>query len=360
LPERVLSLRELNRALLARQLLLERARLPLPGALERLGALQAQWSQSPYVALWSRLEGFRIEHLERALADGDAVKATLMRSTLHIVSRADYWAFAAALREARLDRARQRFPGLDLSAVTARLLEAAAEGPVDRLRFYETIRALAGREVRLVELWPLWTTLLLHAELVHEPPSGTYGFFRAGTLAPAPRRLGPRPALEGAPLDHLVRRYLTAFGPASVDDVSSWTGLNVADLRPALASLRLRTFRDERGRLLHDLPRAPLPPADTPAPARLLPKWDSALLAYAPPERERILPERYRKTVIRKNGDVLPTFLVDGFVAGTWTLGKRRIDLEPFARLPQRARKELEAEADRLLETIASRRAGSA
>jgi hypothetical protein len=360
LADRVLSLRELNRALLARQLLLERARIPLPRALERLGALQAQWSHSPYIALWSRVEGFRIEHLERALADGTAVKATLMRSTLHIVSRSDYWPVAAALRQARLERARKRLPALDLDAVAERLAAVAAEGPVDRQLFYETIRAAAGREVGLDELWPLWTTLLLHAELVHEPPSGMFGFFRAGTLSPARRRLGSRPALDRMPLGHLVRRYLAAFGPATQEDVSSWTGLNVAELRPALEALPLRPFRDERGRLLHDLRRAPLPPAETPAPVRLLPKWDSALLAYSPPERERILPERHRKTVIRKNGDVLPTFLVDGFVAGTWALGKRKIDLEPFGRLSQRSRKELEAEAERLLGAIATRRAGSA
>jgi hypothetical protein len=227
--------------------------------------------------------------------------------------------------------------------------ERATAGPIDRQVFYETLRAAAGKPIKPDELWPLWTTVLLKAELVHELPSGSYGFYRSATLSPATKRLGQRPALPANPLAHLLRRYLAAFGPASVADVGSWTGLQPPEFRPALESLRLRTFRDEAGRLLLDLPRAALPAAaDTPAPPRFLPKWDSALLAYSPPERARILPEDYRATVIRKNGDVLPTFLVDGFVAGTWSAGKKGIELEPFEPLPKRVLRDVEAEAERL------------
>ena len=345
----MLTLRELNRALLARQLLLRREKLAVPRAIERLGALQAQWSPSPYIALWSRLEGFRIEQLERALARGHVVKATLMRATLHITSRADYWAFAAALREIRLERVRNRFPALDVEAVVAALLEVARAGPIDRQLFYETIRKHAGRTVKLDELFPVWSTLLLRAELVHELPSGSYGFYRGGQLSPAPDRLGKRPKLPADPLAHLIRRHLAAFGPASVEDIGSWTGLQTGEFRPTLESLRLRRFRDESGRVLFDLPRGPLPAGNTRAPARFLPKWDSSLLAYSPPERIRILPERYRKTVIRPNGDVLPTFLVDGFVAGGWSVERKRLKLDPFEPLPRAARAELEAEGERLL-----------
>jgi hypothetical protein len=348
----VLPLRELNRTLLARQLLLERAQLPVPRAVERLAALQAQFSPSPYVALWSRLENFRFAELERALADGTVVKATLMRATLHLVSREDYWIFSAALTEARLARAARRFPDLDVEAVTERLLEAAAAGPIDREQFYEVMRAATGGAVKANELWPLWSTLLLRAELVHNLPSGSYGYYRSATLSPAASRLGERPPLPADALSHLLARYLAAFGPASTQDIASWTGLQTAEFRAALDALGTRTFRDERGRLLHDLPDAPLAGADTPAPPRLLPKWDSALLAYAPPERERILPERHRKTVIRKNGDVLPTFLVDGFVAGTWSLVKKRVELEPFARLSRSTLRELEAEGERLVTSV--------
>jgi hypothetical protein len=294
--ERVLTLRELNRALLARQLLLQRARLPVARAIERLGALQAQWSPAPYVALWTRLEGFRIPQLERALAQKRVVKATLMRSTLHLVSSADYPIFAAAIVDAR-------------------------RGKVDGS---------------------------LHARLVHLPPSGTYSFYRGAHFTPFEDWVGIAPEVAADPMRHLLRRYLAAFGPATIDDMASWMGVPTPAIRAVLDEAP-RTFRDEAGRLLYDVPRAPLPSGDAPAPARLLPKWDSALLAYSPPERARILPERYRRRVIAANGDVAQTILVDGFVAGTWKVEKKRVRIEPFGRLARPVRDELEAEGERLL-----------
>ena len=146
----------------------------------------------------------------------------------------------------------------------------------------------------------------------------------------------------------LVRRYLAAFGPSTRADIADWSGLRVADFAPALDALEpLRRFRDENGRELLDLQRAPLPPADTPAPVRFLPKWDNTLLAHA--DRRRVLPEELRKTVIAKNGDVTQTFLVDGIVAGSWAADKKgKIALTPFAPLPRIARREVEDEAARL------------
>jgi hypothetical protein len=156
--------------------------------------------------------------------------------------------------------------------------------------------------------------------------------------------------------ERLVQSYLAAFGPATQEDLLRFAGLRVGDVRPGLERLELRTFRDERGRVLFDLPRAPLPDGDTPAAVRFLPKWDSSLLAYAAPERTRILPEKFRATVIRKNGDVLPTFLVDGMVAGMWTVERKRdkatLILEPFAPLPRKVRDELAAEGERLVRWI--------
>jgi Winged helix DNA-binding domain len=352
--ERVLTLRELNRALLARQLLLERARLPLVRAIERIGALQAQHAPSPYIALWSRLEGFRIAELERALARGQVVKATLMRTTLHMVSRADYWTIVAALLPARMERVERSFPGLDLDALEERLL-ALEEGPQIRERWYEVLDELTDRPIKPDERWPLWGTVLTRAQLVHAPPSGAFGYRGSPTFVPAASWLGPRPDPPEAPLAALVRRYLGAFGPASVDDVSSWTGLRTPLVRQGLDALSLRRFRDEKGRLLLDLPRAPLPPATTSAPVRFLPKWDSSLLAHSPPERERILPERYRKTVIRPNGDVLPTFLVDGFVAGSWSVRGKKLALEPFEPLPKRVRAQVEREGERAVAFLGGR-----
>ena len=294
MAERVLTLRELNRALLARQLLLQRARLSVPRAIERVGALQGQWSPAPYVALWTRLEGFRVPQLERALATKRVVKATLMRATLHLVSSADYPVYAAALVDAR----------------------------------------------------PAYS--FMHARLVHLPPSGTYSFYRGAQSIPYEEWVGPVPATRREPMRHLVHRYLAAFGPATIDDMASWMGVPTPAIRAVLDEAP-RTFRDEAGRVLYDVPRSPLPPEDTPAPVRLLPKWDSSLLAYSPPERARILPERFRRRVIAPNGDVAQTVLVDGFVAGTWNVEKKRLRVDPFARLPKSARDELAAEEERLL-----------
>jgi hypothetical protein len=301
-----------------------------------------------------RLEGFQIAALERALARGNVVKATLMRATLHMVSRADYRAIVAVLLPARLERVERSFPGLDLDALTDRLL-ALEQGPQIRARWYEVLDELADRPIKQDERWPLWATVLTRAQLVHAPPSGTLGYHGSPTFVPAASWLGPAPPQPEAPRTWLVRRYLAAFGPATVDDVSSWAGLRTPLVREGLEGLQLRRFRDEKGRQLFDLPRAPLPRGDTAAPVRFLPKWDSSLLAYAPPERERILPERYRKTVIRVNGDVLPTFLADGFVAGSWGVRKGRLRLEPFEPLPKAVLAEAEREGERAVAFLGGR-----
>jgi hypothetical protein len=347
MAERVITLRELNRALLARQLLLERRRLPVPKAIERLGALQAQWSPAPYVALWSRLDGFTIPQLERALARKSVVKATLMRSTLHLVSSADYPIYAAAIVHARRPKIERQFP-VDLDEIADRLRQATTEPPRTWDGWRELMIGLAGRPIKQ-GIWPLWTVAFMHARLVHLPPSGTYGFYRGARFAPYERWVRRVPALPSSPMSHAVTRYLAAFGPASVDDISSWLGVPNPPVRAALDSVAPRRFRDEAGRVLYDLPRAPLPPEETPAPARLLAKWDSPLLAYSPPERTRILPERYRRRVIAPNGDVAQTVLVDGFVSGTWKVEKKRLRVEPFRRLPRAVHDELAAEEEQLL-----------
>ncbi|MGH3141847.1 MAG: winged helix DNA-binding domain-containing protein [Gaiellales bacterium] len=347
MAERILTLRELNRALLARQLLLERARLSPARAIERVGALQAQWSPAPYVALWTRLEDFSIPQLERALARKSAVKATLMRSTLHLVSSADYPVFAAAIVDARRAKVERLFP-LDLDVIAKRLREATTEPPQSWDAWRELMISLAGRPIKPGEIWPLWTVAFMHARLVHLPPSGTYSFYRGAHFVPYEEWVGAAPDVPLEPMRHLLRRYLAAFGPATIDDMASWMGVPTPAVR-AVLDVAPRTFRDEAGRLLYDVPRAPLPASDTPAPVRLLPKWDSSLLAYSPPERARLLPDPYRKRVIAPNGDVAQTVLVDGFVAGTWKVEKKRLRVEPFARLPRAVREELTTEEERLL-----------
>jgi hypothetical protein len=343
LADRVLSLRELNRATLARQLLLARGRISVPKAIERLAGLQAQWPPSPYVALWSRLEGFERKRLTRALLRRQVVKATLMRITLHLVSAGDYVLFAGALKApwvGQLTRRMERM-GLDVDvpALAEQALALMADGPRSRSEVLEVFGPTGEQP------WFIWTLVQAELGLVRAPDSALWRR-TLGPVSYVPARawLGRSPDTEPRALVHLVRRYLSAFGPASRADAAQWTGLPVSALTPALEALEpLRRFRDERGRELLDLPRQPLPSGDTQAPVRFLSNWDSALLAYD--IRDRILPEPYRKAVIQRNGDVLPTFLVDGFVAGTWSEKDRCVVLEPFEPVPRRLRRELDAEA---------------
>jgi hypothetical protein len=339
---RVLTERELNRALLARQLLLERARLPLPRALERVGGIQAQYAPSMYIGLWSRLNGFERDALTRALHRRSVVQATLMRSTIHLVSRRDYWPLAVAIRARLSARARvYKMSERELERAAARVRTFLADGPK---RDREIAEALGPDTWRPgVGIW---------AELVRVPPSGTWERRRADLYAYAGDWVGPENVSPGDALDLLVRRYLTGFGPATPAEIADWAGLNVTMIRPALERLELRRF----GGGLVDLPRAPLPHPDTPAPVRFLPVWDATLLVHA--RRTGILPERYRPVIFNtKTPHSFNTFLVDGRVAGIWRYEDERVRLEPFGRIPRESRAELEDEAERLAEFI---RTGSA
>jgi DNA glycosylase AlkZ-like len=339
--ERVLTLRELNRALLERQLLLERKRLNVPRAIEQLCALQAQYSPSPYLALWSRLAGFRKERLTKALEERTVVKSTLFRVTLHITSARDYPYFAAAW----LPAAREMTPRVTVETMAelSRQGEAAARKPIS----HAELEAIAAEQMR-----GRWRTRTL-APLLHLPPSGTWGFHGSPRLLLMQHWLGVDLPARETGAEQLVRSYLAAFGPATRQDLLRFAGVRVGDLRAGLEAVELRTFRDERDRELLDLPRAPLPDADVPAPVRFLPKWDSALLAYAPPERARILAEQHRATVIRNNGDVLPTVLVDGFVAATWNVDRKgALEVNPLRRLTRAERNEIDEEGERLVEFV--------
>jgi hypothetical protein len=199
-----------------------------------------------------------------------------------------------------------------------------------------------------------WRTRTL-TPLIHLPPGGTWSHYGRTQLGAMESVLGVELPPRDEAAERLVRSYLAAFGPATQEDLLRFGGIRVGDVRAGLDGVELHRFRDERGRVLLDLPRAPLPDGDTPAPVRFLPKWDSSLLAYAPPERTRILPEKYRSTVIAKNGDVVPTVLVDGFVAATWDLGtKRDLTIKPLRRLTKQERAEVDAEGERLVEFFRS------
>ena len=337
--ERVLTHRELNRAVLARQLLLERARTPLPRALERVAGIQAQYAPSMYIGLWSRLEGFERDSLTRALERRTVVQGTLMRATIHLVSAADWWPFTAGVREARREwwnRATGRGLTRRQMLAAARKLDARlAESSMSRAEIQELLGKDAAHDVGM------WLTM------VRVPPSGTWERRRADLFGAAAEWLGPCRADEDEGIELLVRRYLGGFGPATRKEIANWAGLRVAQLEPALEGIRLRSFRSEDGEELLDLPRAPLPDPDTPAPVRYLPTWDTTLLAHA--RRARILPEEHRPKIFStKMPQSAPTFMVDGQVAGIWRHEKDRIRLEPFGRLRRAVRAELEEEGARL------------
>jgi hypothetical protein len=336
---RTLTRRELNRALLARQLLLERAKLTLPRALERVGGIQAQYAPSMYVGLWSRVEGFAREELTRALERRSVVQGTLLRATIHLVSARDYWPFALAVEGPRRDwwtRVQREAPApREMAAAARRLRAALTEGPLRRAEVEE----LLGRDrARGVGMW-------IH--LVRVPPSGTWERRRADLYGDAERWLDPPAVTPDEAGDHLVRRYLGAFGPASRADLASWAGLPPAAVAPVLDRLPLRRFRSDAGEELVDLPRAPLPDPETPAPVRFLPTWDATLLTHV--RRTGILPEEHRPRIFNtKMPQSVGTFLVDGSVAGAWRYEEGRILLEPFHGLDRATRRELDEEADRL------------
>ena len=337
MAERVLTLRELNRATLARQLLLERKRLSPSAVIERLVGMQAQWPPAPYVGTWARTTSFRREALERELAHAAVIKATVMRQTLHLVTRRDYGVLRAALSETNFPWESSQ---AKLLAPSMRTLAAA--GPVasgEALAHLEREHGLTGIDARRA-----WRGARVRAHVVHHHETALWHG------RPEGRFVAIEEPEEHDPLEaraEILRRYLAAFGPASRRDIVAWSMMHVPEIQRALDRLEpLRRFRDEHGRELLDVPRAPLPKPDTPAPVRFLPKWDNLLLAFA--DRTRVLPEPYRKTVIRLNGDVAQTFLVDGFVAGMWRVENGHVLPEPFAPLARSVQREVEEEAKRL------------
>ena len=344
MADRILTARELNRALLARQLLLERSGLPLPGALERVAGLQAQYAPSAYIGLWTRLRGFGRDVLTRALQRRRVVQGTLMRVTIHLVSARDYPLFTEGIRRSRRDWwlrvQRRQVEDLDMETVAARVRELLANGP---RRQDELVQALEA------EGFPrtAWLGAGLWVDMVRVPPSGTWERRRADLYALAEDWAGPSRPTEAQGLEHLVRRYLGGFGPTRLSDMANWAGLPVATLRPVVDRLRLRRFRDQEGGELLDLPRAPLPGSDARAPVRFLPTWDATLLAHA--RRKEILPEHFRDLVFStRTPHSVGTFLVDGAVAGSWRYEGGRVRLESFEPLPRAARRELEDESQRL------------
>ena len=363
----LLSRRALNRATLARQLLLEPASGVDPvAALERIGGAQAQEPASPYLALWTRLAGFDPTTLHRAFVDRAAIKASLMRITLHAVSAADYLPLLAALLPMYRETGALR-RGTPRPDNVRKLAAAAAAFSATPRRSAELRDYLAGQSGTPSLETPVWWWVRRHLPMVHVPEDGPWSFSRRPLITTASAWFGDPSLDDGGTLPveagrlHAVRRYLAAFGPATTADLSAWTGVSAADFAAAIATLddseALVRFSDEAGRTLLDVDDGPRPGADVPAPARFLPMWDSVLLAYR--DRTRVISDEDRLRVVSRNGDVLPTFLVDGVVTGFWWAepdgAGTRIVLEPFRRLTTGERRELDAEAERLAAFVGPR-----
>jgi Winged helix DNA-binding domain len=349
---RVLGTRELNRALLARQLLLERSTLSVAAAIEAVGGLQAQAARPPFVGLWTRLRDFDPDELRGLIERREVVRATMMRHTVHLVTRRDYLRLRGPIQPA-LER---MFGGITSKRVTPGELDAAVAAAAERFaqrphRFAE-IRALIAELLPDADLDALAYGVRTRLRLVAVPSDGRWCFDGRTPYVLAEQFLGEPVPNDDDPTE-LILRCLAAFGPATVADVQTWSGR--AGLRAPIEALRprLRTFRDERGRELFDVPDGPLPAGDVPAPARLLADWDNTILSHA--DRTRVVADDHRKRLV-KAARVYATFLLDGFVAGIWSVERKgraaTLVVAPFRRLAKAERAALEAEAEPLLELI--------
>ena len=353
----VLSRRALNRALLERQLLLRRSALPAAEAIERLVGMQAQAPNAPYVGLWTRLEGFRPDALAALIGAREAVRTPLMRTTLHLVTARDCLAMRPVVQPvlergfytaSPFGRRLAGMDGMDIEALLAAGRALLEERPRDARRSWASCWASGGLSAT-PRRWPTPCATWRRWCRCRRAASGARAGRRGWTTVEA--WLG-RPLGADATPDGLVLRYLAAFGPASVKDVQAWSGLTrlgevVERLRP-----ELRSFRDERGRELFDLPDAPRPDPDTPAPPRFLPEYDNALLSHA--DRSRIIVDEHRERVFTRGA-----VLVDGFVRGAWTIARRHgaatLNIELFAPLAEGDRDAVAEEGERLLAFAAAK-----
>jgi hypothetical protein len=326
------NLRELNRTLLLRQMLLERRTISVANAVAKLVALQAQYAPSPYVALWARLEGLSKAQVDRAFARGSIVNAGTLRSTLHVMAATEYPAIEAAC----IDTQRGRIANLGVDV--AALRDALPDGPLDSA---ET-RELASRVLGTDDEWTIAFSMRA-LPFVRMPPVGPWPHTK-----PPPYLLHrdplPDPAVAAT---RVVRTYVAAYGPATRNDVEQYTGFRIRQIAPALE--RLRTFEGDDGENYYDVPRAPRSDARVKAPVRFLPAFDSIILAHR--NRARIVPPEYAEAVFnKKNATTKNTFTVDGFVAGAWRIERQKLVVEPFAPLPLKWRREVDAEGARLLD----------
>jgi hypothetical protein len=352
-PDRVLTLRELNRATLARQMLLERETLSVPAAIERLVGLQAQLAVSPYIGLWTRLHDFSRDDLARLIEDRKVVKATLMRATLHLFTTEDYLLLRGALQPVLTAAweaiVKQRGVEFDFDKVILAAREFIGEAP----RTFAEISAMLTELLPDVDVGAMRYGVRTHLPLVQVPVKSGWSYPGNPKFTLAETWLSqPIPTENNFKM--LVHRYLAAFGPAKVTDIQTWSGLG--KLKDAVAKLKpdLVTYKDEQGAELLDLPDMPIPDPDTPAPERFLPEYDNLLLSHD--KRTRVIADAHRKKVYLPGLRVASTILVDGFVRGAWkiekTKGTATLRIEPFEPLTKQNRAALTDEGERLVRFV--------
>ena len=350
MPQETLTRKALNRALLARQMLLAREEASALAVIERLVGLQAQLARPPFTGLWSRISGFQREQLRSLLESRQVVRGTLMRCTLHLMSSRDYLAFRPALQPAlsfgMRSILRDRANRFDLDALVTEARGLFAERP----RTFTDVRSALLERYPDADERAMGYAVRTHLPLVLVPGEHEWGFSGDADFALADEWLSQPMETEDRP-HALALRYLAAFGPASATDIQAWSGL--AGVASVLKELRpqLRVFRDERRRELFDPPEAPRPPEDTPVPVRFVADFDNLILSHA--DRTRVIADEHRRVVITNNGQVLPTFLVDGFVAGTWKVSRipkiTTLTVSPFAPLSSVVKSDLAAEGESLV-----------
>jgi hypothetical protein len=332
-------------------MLLERDTIaPLP-AIERLVGLQAQIPRPPFMGLWTRLQHFEREDLLWLLREKKVVRATAMRGTIHLLSTKDFLAFrpllGPMLARGAQSQLGKRIGGVDVEALYAAGRTFFAKTPAP----FDDFRKSLEKDHSSVDIRAMAYTVRMGIPLVMVPTDGTWGFPANAGFTLAEKWLGQKIESSDVSLENLVLRYLAAFGPATPPDAQTWSG--IGGLREAFETLRpkLVTFRDERKRELFDLPKAPRPDEDTPAPVRFLPEYDNIVLAHQ--DRTRIVADEHRSKLILKNLQVVGSFLVDGFGAGIWRIEKRKktavLQLKPFAPIPKRMVGPLEEEGEAML-----------
>jgi hypothetical protein len=335
-------------------MLLARESLPPLRVIERLIGLQAQQPRPPFIGLWTRLADFEPPQLLQLIHERKVVRGTMMRATLHLVASKDYLAFRGSVQPALTAGMQSVVKGrksdLDIEAVVTAAKRCFSERP----QTFSELREALSKSFPGVDERAMGYVARTRLPLILLPNDSEFGFGADSKFASADSWIGKTVASDDQ-TPELVVRYLAAFGPATIADAQIWSGLR--GLKPLFEALRpeLITFRDERGRELFDVSKAPRPSAETPVPVRFLPAFDNAILAHA--DRSRIIADDYRPLVVTKNLQVLPTFLVNGFVGGTWAFARSNniatITMSPFTTLTARRRHDVAAEAERLLRFLA-------